>query len=245
MSSRRWRATISCRCSRSCQPCSNPTDPSVQATTDEETPPLLLDESPASEAVGQGDVPDLDLARAFAELGSDASTDGPAPDLVGADRLLVCGTPVLDQGLPITGRLVATLSGPEFGQFHQVIAYQKADSAQAQMGHLRDLLDGCERQARATDDSGAPPMEIRWRHEDTATGYDTVSFGSGLVYVETGEIANPGSQTLQVTRVGRALLVVGESSEGNIDDFDQYVADLSSHTRDLAPELCSFTARGC
>jgi hypothetical protein len=189
-----------------------------------------LPTAPASELVGQGDVPDLPLRRGIPDYSGDGGRiRGPAPGLPGVDRTLVCGQPLLDQELPSTGRLVATGTGPEFGQVHQVVAYADAASASAQLDHVRRLVEGCPRDPGDRDALGWSAM--LWRTTQADTGHGSVTVGN---YLE-GAL---GIGSLQVTRVGRGLLIVELGGETSPADLEADAVRLTALTRDLAPLLC-------
>src|SRR4051812_26221687 len=86
------------------------TTPASTSPTTEEDPAgrFWLTTAPASELIGRGDVPELDLRRRIVDMSGDGGeVAGPAADLEGVDRTLACGKTLLDQSLPMTGRLVA------------------------------------------------------------------------------------------------------------------------------------------
>jgi hypothetical protein len=215
------------------------TPASTSPTTTEEDPAarFWLTTAPASELIGRGDVPELDLTRGIVDMSGDGGeVAGPAADLQGVDRTLACGKTVLDQSLPMTGRLVATGSGPEYGEVHQVVSYPDAGTALAQMTYLRDLISGCPRVAGDVSTLGWSAMLFVPTTADT--GYDTSTFGQ---YLEGA----PGVGTWQVTRVGRAVLFVTTAGEISQAGLTTDAEQLTRTTHQLAPLLCGFTDAGC
>jgi len=204
--------------------------------------PMYVDAAPASEQVGQGDVPDLAIDVDLPDMtGDGGEIFAPAADVRGVDRMLVCGQPILDQDASFTGRLATSSSGPEFFTYRQVISFPDAAAAQAQMEHVRGLVRGCERHAT---ESGT--TEIVWTEVDADTGYD--SFMAGYGYYAFGEdyAANTGGDIVQLTRVGRAILVVGDTGEYSGAESIQWAApNFTQRSKQLAPLLCSFTDAGC
>jgi hypothetical protein len=146
----------------------------------EEAAALFWSSDPVeSELVGQGDVPDLDLLAGIPDNSGDGGgLEGPAGDLVGVDRTLLCGEPLIPaEGL--TGRLVGSGHGPEWSQTRQVISYDSAERAAQVLAQLRERLATCPSQTPpAGVDMGW--TKLLWTVLDSDTGYDSTTFGQLL-----------------------------------------------------------------
>lgn len=208
--------------------------------------PTAMSTAPASEQVGQGDIPDLPLRDGLPDLtGDGGALRGPAAGLEGIDRRLICGEPLIVQGSNITGRLVASSSGPEYLELRQIIAYADADAAAGQLTYLRDMLGHCEREPQG--DNGVGPSDRLWTTIDADTGYDTVTFGESSVLTGTTTPAGTGGRLYQMTRVGRAVFVTARDGEFTTDTLarDASVNPLTTVSTQWAGRLCSFTVAGC
>ena len=207
--------------------------------------PLTLDKAPASEKVGQGDIPDLDLSEGLPDMSGDGGeVITGRTGARGVDRMLICGQPVLDPDTTPAGRLVGSSSGPEYHEYRQVTTYASATDAVSVMGRLRSLLAECPRQP--ADLGSGIETEAVWPSQDTDTGYDTVSLGLSFVQTGTDEPAPGWGETVQVTRIGRALFITGTSGEFAVDDLTEAVKDLTPVTRQFVEGLaCFYTDQGC
>lgn len=208
--------------------------------------PTVMSTAPASEQVGQGDIPDLPLRDGLLDLtGDGGQLRGPAAGLEGVDRRLICGEPLIVQGSDLTGRLVASSSGPEYLEVRQIIAYADADAAAGQLAYLRDMLGHCDREPQG--DNGVGLSDRLWTTIDADTGYDTVTFGESSVLTGTTTPAGTGGRLYQLTRVGRAVFVTTVDGEFTIDTLAgaASVDPLTTLSKQWAGRLCSFTAAGC
>ncbi|GAA1114384.1 hypothetical protein GCM10009668_41090 [Nocardioides dubius] len=208
--------------------------PSTPGTEQED--PLLLPEAPESEKVGQGTVPDLDLAQGFVDMSADGGEQlGPSAQLTGIDRTLVCGQPLLAQQPLPTGRLLASNSGPEFLELRQVIGYRDADAAKQAFTELFDTVSACT--PKKAGRGGAVMASRVWQ-----------VFGSGdpdsVVFADTAAEGLGGS-LYRVSRKGRALLVVMQSGEWSTDTIGGGLSDLDRSNAVVAPMLCAMTEQGC
>ncbi len=206
----------------------------------DETPaanPFELEEPPASALVGQGDVPDLELATGFTDHSGDGgSTEGPTADLPGVDQTLVCGTPLIDQSRTPTGRLLATNSGPEWFELRQVIAYEDEKAATGALAQIVELVNACPEETVQLDE--APPTDRLWQ-----------VFGSddpGSVLFAGTPRDGLGGSLYQVIRVGRSLLVLMQTAEWSTESVAGGVPGILDEADTVRPIVCAaFREDGC
>jgi hypothetical protein len=156
--------------------------------------------------------------------GGDFTWQGPSADTQ-QDFPDVCGT----QPWPVAGldRLGFNVSGPEYGDQRALVSFATADQAVAEVQGIRDAVQAC-------------PLDQNTRYDATPrdTGYDSFTFGVSA----TNSL---GSSGYQVTRVGRAVLVVATYGEGTRDSLPGYADALTTLTGKLTPAMCVFTEAGC
>lgn len=196
--------------------------------------PAALAGAPASAEVGQGNLADVELDLGLAADPDGELQQGPAADLDGVDRTLVCGTPLIDQAELPTGRLVATASGPEWSEVRQLVGYADAASATAQWQRIFDLVDSCGQESAQHGE--AAPFDRVWR-----------IFGSGdpdSVTFSVTPTEGLGGELFQVVKLDATLLVVRQSAEWSTESVGGGVEGLHAVTSALVPEVCAATG-GC
>jgi hypothetical protein len=154
---------------------------------------------------------------------------GPTPSATGLDDLTVCG--VAMKKFRGDDRLGANGIGPMYSEDRAVISFGSVADAAAVLTALRDAAGTCP-----TDENG------QWKAvpEDLAgnIGDEAVTLGEDF----TGEDI---SDVLQVTRVGRGVLMLREFRADTGERVAQLAPQLTKATRAIVPAMCVFTSAGC
>jgi hypothetical protein len=190
------------------------------------TPPSI--EPQADPTRGEGALsaipPDLELDRGLSSP-EGYPVDGPSAAAEGVPALGLCGTSVW----PVTGveRLAVTVSGPEYNENRELVTF-------ASSADLTAALDAL----RASSDPSCAPEGRLMESYDEQVGDDAVTFAMG--YAD-----GLGLDIYQFVQVGRSLLATHRMTEGLLDGADESVHNVTKANKDLVPDLCPFTERGC
>jgi hypothetical protein len=159
----------------------------------------------------------------------DTTLTGPSRDVPGAFLETLCGFTAWP-GPPArrTDRLAVQVEGPEWWLTRELVTYDTEDSAVAVVSALRTQVAGCpsaEGQVVTTYDG--------------RTGEDSVTYG-------TTYRRGLGGTLVQVTRVGRAVLAVTQSSEYSLETMADSVPLLTRDDRPLVAAMgCLSGDEGC
>ena len=191
------------------------------------TPPAIPEESP-DRGIGEGAISaipsGLQLGRGLSSPEGDP-VDGPSATSEGVPALELCGAPVW----PVTGveRLAVTVSGPEYRENRELVTFSRSADLTAALDALR----------ASSDPSCAPEGRVMESY-DEQVGDDAVTFAMG--YAD-----GLGLDIYQFVQVGRSLLATHRMTEGLLDGADESVHNVTKANKDLVPDLCPFTERGC
>lgn len=162
--------------------------------------------------------------------GDGGEVRGPGAEVPGLEDELVCGTRLWSA--PGTGRLAFSSTGPAgYADVRELRTFGSAGEAVALMEELRGGFAGCDREVRGG-------TTLVWTTYPEDTGYDSVTFGSTVE-------DSLGGAVFQVTRVGRAVVAMMRSGEWALDTAPTGAAELTTVTRQITPEMCTFTEAGC
>lgn len=210
------QATRAAMCVFSAEPCGEAPPPPVESS-----------EAPIGTATIPADFP---LAQGMDDTG-DSNLDGPGPDVDGPPVVDVCGTQVGAEPSEVVERLAARETGIEYLETRELYTFPTADEAIETVNSVREAVANCP---RIEGESYGYTTKIL----TGADGYDSFVFGT---FADEGLDGG----VYQVTRVGKAVLVLfaaGETSESSL----QPVADtLTEATLAIAPEMCLWTEDGC
>lgn len=192
-------------------------------------PPAVPEESRAPDpGTGEGAISaipsGLQLDRGLSSPEGDP-VDGPSATSEGVPALELCGSAVW----PVTGveRLAVTVSGPEYRENRELVTFSRSADLAAALDAIRSsAVESCAPEGR------------QLATYDEQVGDDTVTFAMG--YTD-----GLGLDIYQFVQVGRSLLATHRMSEGLLDSADESVRNVSSANKDLVPDLCPFTERGC
>ncbi len=150
---------------------------------------------------------------------------GPSPTARGLTDLTICG---VDLGA-IRGddRLAANGTGPRYSDDRVVLSMPSVADAAKVLDTLRSAVPGCP-----ADDNG------QWTTIDQEAGDDAVTLA--LDYTE-----GAASDLVQMTRVGRGVLVLHEFQADGTDQIAARATELTANTAELTPAMCVFTSAGC
>lgn len=208
-----------------CGPAVSP-EAATEATSEPTPVPTSSSTPPAA---GADEVPGgFPLDAGMVEDGGDFSVSPPSRDGDGIGEVEVCGHVVWPTG-PVTDRLVTLARGPEYGDARELLVLRDLDTAIATVADVRDLL--------------AEPCPVRtplvWTAHEADTGFDSVTFS---ITQQRGL----GLSIFQLTRVGRAVLLVESYGEGTLVGADDTLDDeVTALTARIAPAMCVFTAAEC
>jgi hypothetical protein len=173
----------------------------------------------------KGRIPaDFPLGLGAQDYGSDGHFEGPGRDISGTTPTPCNTDPLASQ--PALDRLGFADIAIEFEDYRHLTLYADEHAAREVMQSAHDAVAAC-----ATEDFEG--MTLTWVSRAADTGYDSLTVSQGV----RDQI---GGTTFQLTRVGRAVLMVAFSGEGIAEP-----RELTSITRQIAPHLCTFTAGGC
>ncbi|CAI9405599.1 hypothetical protein [Nocardioides sp. T2.26MG-1] len=190
--------------------------------------PAPIPEKSSDPGTGEGAVSaipsGLQLGRGLSSPEGDP-VDGPSATAEGVPALDLCGSSVW----PVTGveRLAVTVSGPEYRENRELVTFSSSADLTAAMDALRSVADA----------SCTPDGRVLTPY-DEQVGDDAVTFA--LTYTD-----GLGLDIYQFVRVGRSLLATHRMTEGSLESAKQSVPDVTKANRDLVPDLCPFTKRGC
>lgn len=150
---------------------------------------------------------------------------GPSPTARGLTGLTLCG---VDLGA-IRGddRLAANGIGPRYSDDRVVLSMPSVADAADVLDTLRAAIPACP-----ADDNG------QWTTIDQEAGDEAVTIG--LDYTE-----GQASDLVQMTRVGRGVLVLHDFQADGTEEIAKRAAELTVTTAELTPAMCVFTAAGC
>lgn len=178
-----------------------------------------------------------------ATIPADFSIGLGSPDLGGTGQVntspagerMVHAQPCGSEGVP--GRtpvdlLDYELTGEEFTEWRELRTYPDAAAAQAGLDVLAEAAAGCGSETLGNG------LDVTWQVHMAQTGYSSVTL-SRLVGTE-------GGFTWQYTRVGQAVFTVAWVGEGGSEASIRSTVDsLTAITKQVAPQMCPFTADGC
>ncbi|TCJ24387.1 DUF4232 domain-containing protein [Nocardioides jejuensis] len=158
------------------------------------------------------------------DYGSDGHTEGPGRDVSGTTPTPCNADPLASR--TATDRLAFASLAVELEDYRHLSLYADEKDARSVMKAAADAVAACP-----TEPFDA--MTMMWTSRAADTGYESLTFSQG--YRDA-----IGGTTFQLTRVGRAVLMVAFSGEGVAEP-----ATLTPITKQIAPHMCVFTPEGC
>ncbi|MGB0099627.1 MAG: hypothetical protein WBP61_05040 [Nocardioides sp.] len=157
---------------------------------------------------------------------------GPSPTAEGVPALELCGASVWPA--PGVERLAVTATGPEYLETRELVTVASSDEIAAVVDEIRRAAADCP----VSPDSGAGASNVTVHAALPAGADDAVT----VSVLATDAL---GGGIYQFARVGRALYATYQSGEWAPETVDAGVADLTTDTERILPELCVWTERGC
>ncbi len=217
--------------------------PQPAPATQTPTPTPTQDPSPTQAA--DPDVPtaipaDFPLAEGFPDsAGADQQLEGPAPDVPAFDEVRACDSTLLSRSSAgVVDRLAATFSQPEDYRVRELTTYSSAGDATARLSSVASLFTDCPR-----EESGSPP--------DVVSEVERGRLGEESWMVvrraDAGGEYVPGIEVLVAVRVGNAVLLASESSEGGGSAESVRSSKLMAEeaAQPLVDAMCVFATAGC
>lgn len=175
---------------------------------------------PASDRIAD----DFPLGLGAQDYRAEGHFEGPGRDVSGTTPTPCNADPLASK--PAVDRLGFADIAIEFEDYRHLSLYADEADARAVMKAAADAVAACA--TEAFDD-----MTLTWVTRTADTGYESLTVSQGVRDAI-------GGTTFQLTRVGRAVLMVAFSGEGVADP-----SELTPITKQIAPHMCVFTAEGC
>lgn len=172
---------------------------------------------------------------------SEATIDGPAPDVEGVRAQTACGATLAmpgADGADPADELGYALSAIEGFDGRTLHTYGSVQDALDQMELLRSQIVGCDR-----DSEGDGLSDRLWRTFSSDTGYDSETFG--YTYEVRDDVGATAGQLYTVVRVGNAILAVEWAGEYSAEFQADSASEQVALARLIAAEMCIFTEAGC
>lgn len=158
---------------------------------------------------------------------ADYVIEGPSPDNDGVGPVEVCDLAVWPPAPTAVDRLAVTTTGPEYGNYRELLVVPDAQTAVGVVDDVRTAVELCP----------VGPGRDKWVLHGVDTGYDSATFT-----IASTRRTSLGTTGFQLTRVGRGLLMVSVYGEGSRKSMTDAATES---TLQLTSSMCAFTEAGC